>query len=495
MSSRKTKVFALSLGRSVEAVVGIGTMMLMARVLLKEDLAAYRQTILAFSVAAPLLELGIGNGLYYFLPNEKERIRGRVMDAVTVLVALGALFGLFIAFGGNRFLAKNFDNPSVAQMLLWMIPFAIVQAPANQLGNVLVARDRAVMAAGFGLARQVLIGIATVIPLLIWKTPLSALVGRVVSGVVIGLIFILVTIRTTPKGNGSPSLDGMKELLKFSVPLGMATMIGTLSLQMDKLIVGFMCDPEQFAEFALGAIEVPFLSAVTGSITAVLLADMRRAVASGNKMEALRLFRMTAEKSALLIFPAALFLAVCAGPFIETLWSEDYAESAEPFKIYLLNLPFRVVVFGSLLMALGKNMFILRRSIYGLVVGGALKVILVHFMGPLGAAWGGVLVAYVYIVPMNLRAIGNGIGVSWVSTLPFTSLGKVFLMSLPVPILAWPVAYLLREQFPVVQLVAASAVAGVYCLWWWNGELYSFSEVLGAIRQKLKLGNRPKRNP
>jgi len=493
VSSRKTKVFALSLGRSVEAVVGIGTMMLMARVLLKEDLAAFRQTVLAFAVAGPLLELGIGQGLYYFLPNEKKRIRGRVMDAVTVLVALGALFGLFIALGGNRFLARNFDNPAVAQMLLWMIPFAIVQAPANQLGNVLVARDKAVMAAGFGLARQLLIGVATIIPLLIWKTPLSALIGKVMASVVIGLIFIVVTIRTTPKENASPTMDGMKELLKFSVPLGMATMIGALSLQMDKLIVGFMCDPEQFAEFALGAIEVPFLSALTGSITAVLLADMRRAISSGNKMEALRLFRMTAEKSALLIFPMSLFLWVCAGPFIETLWSESYAKSAEPFKIYLLKLPYRVVVFGSLLMALGQNMFILRRSIYALVLGGVVKVILVQFIGPLGAAWGGVLVAYAYTIPISLNAIGKGIGVSWVATMPFSTLGRILLMSLPVPCVAWPIVYLLRDQYPVVQLVAASAAVGIYCLWWWNGKLYNYSEVVGAIKERMNRGMKPGR--
>ena len=67
---------------------------------------------------APLLQLGVTQGIYYFLPKETERIRGRVVDALVVLAIMGLLFGVVIGVGGNHYLAGEFSNPQVAELLL-----------------------------------------------------------------------------------------------------------------------------------------------------------------------------------------------------------------------------------------------------------------------------------------------------------------------------------------------------------------------------------------
>ena len=116
MSKRKIKVIALSLGQAFSRLIGLAVMMLMARVLLKEDLAAYRQAFLAYLAVGPMLSLGVGQGMYYFLPSETERLRGRVADGVAALGAMGVLFALFIGLGGNELLAQRFSNPQVCQV-------------------------------------------------------------------------------------------------------------------------------------------------------------------------------------------------------------------------------------------------------------------------------------------------------------------------------------------------------------------------------------------
>src|SRR5688572_20766022 len=115
----------------MSGVIGISVMMVMARVLVKEDLAAYRQTFLAYATVAPLIGMGIGQGMYYFLPVEKGRVRGRVMDGMAVAGFMGLLFALFIALGGNELLAQRFSNPKVANMLLWMIPYTLITTPTS----------------------------------------------------------------------------------------------------------------------------------------------------------------------------------------------------------------------------------------------------------------------------------------------------------------------------------------------------------------------------
>lgn len=458
-------------------VIGLATMMVMARVLTKGDMAAYRQTLLAYAFVAPFIGLGIGQGIYYFLPVEKLRIRGRVMDAITILGVTGTLFALFLGFGGNQLLAMRFSNPEVARLLLWMIPYAIVTAPATQCASVLVARDHVVQSSVFQVTRQFFIGIATVVPVLIWQTAEAPLIGNVVASVLFGVEAIRLMIKATPKDSAAPTKDGIKEMLKFSVPLGLATMVGTISLQMDKIIVAMMCPPEEFAVYALGAVEIPFLAVLTGSITAVMLADMRKSVSTGNKMEALRLFQTTAEKTALVIFPITIFLFVCASPFILTLYGDGYAESVHPFRLYLLNLPFRIVVFGSLLMAFGQNLFILKRAIYGLILGGITSAALVSYLGSIGAVIGAVVVAYVYIVPANFRQLSSCLNVRWFKVLNFPRLGVTLLMSLPVALLTWLACFLTEGQESTLQLLIAGLLVGPYCLWWWDGKLYQIADL------------------
>jgi O-antigen/teichoic acid export membrane protein len=476
-------VVALSLGQGMARVIGLATMMVMARVLTKEDMAAYRQTLLAYAFVAPFIGLGIGQGIYYFVPVEKLRIRGRVFDAITILGGMGALFALFLALGGNQLLAMRFSNPEVARLLLWMIPYAIVTAPATQCASVLVARDHVVQSSVFQVTRQFFIGIATVVPVLIWQTAEAPLIGNVVASILFGAEAIRLMIKATPKDSSTPTRAGMAEMLKFSVPLGLATMVGTISLQLDKVIVAMMCPPEEFAVYALGAVEIPFLAVFTGSISVVMLAEMRRAVADGKKKEALGLFFKTAEKTSLVIFPVMVFLLVTADVFVQTLFSETYAESADPFRLYLLKLPSRVVVFGAILMALGKNLVILRTSTVSLALGGALSVLSVYQFGAIGAVFGSLVSVYFFVIPTYLGVIGREVGKPRKEILPFRKLAMTLLASLPVGIVAYFSLLITSDYGPCVSLICAALSVAPYCLWMWNGKLFELS----ALRQRFKI--------
>lgn len=475
--SRSVKAIALTLGQSAGAVAALAVTMVMTRVLIKGDLAAYRQTLLAYAVVQPILGLGVQQAIFYYLPVEKERIRGRVADAIALVSIMGMLYGIFIALGGNQILASRFSNPRVAEMLLWMIPYSLFTLPSSLTPSVLVARDRVVQSSIFTVSRQLFIGFGTVLPLLIWQNAESPLIGNVVASVLFGVEAIFLMLRSTPTGSARPSLSGMREMLAFSIPLGLASMIGTITVQVDKLIVGVMCSPEEFAVFAVGAMEVPFLALVTGSITMVVIADMRKAIDAKKFAEALRLFHAVAIKSSLVIYPLGVFLFVCADPFIRVLFSDAYAGSVDPFRLYLLKLPYRVVVFGALLVALGRNKLILRMSAISLIVSSILSVLFVQIIGPVGAVIGPICSAYLVVFPEYIRKISGDFDVPWTKSLPFAMLVRTFILSLPVGALSF-VGLLLTNEHPyILRLAVATALVTPYCLWWWNGKLYNWNRV------------------
>ena len=57
-----------------------------------------------------------------------------------------------------------------------------------------------------------------------------------------------------------PNLLSMWKMAKFSIPLGLASVFGTLSIQLAGIIVSFLTTPDEYAVYANGAKEVPFIS-------------------------------------------------------------------------------------------------------------------------------------------------------------------------------------------------------------------------------------------
>ena len=475
MPSRKYKVVALSLGQGLSGLIGIVVAMIMARLLSKDDVAAYRQTLLAYATFGPILGLGIGQGMYYFLPGEKTRVRGRLLDGLSVAGLMGAVFAISLALGGNEFLAKRFSNPKVANMLLWMIPYAIISTPAKLASSVLVARDRVSVSAIFGVIRQFFIGISTIVPLVLWETAETALIGNVVASVLMGIAAITLMVQSTPPDSMYPSFAGSKELVLFTIPLALAGMLGTITMQMDKLIVSFICSPEEFAVYTLGAIEIPIIGIVTGAVTSVALADMRRSVVDGKKGEALKFFRKIGEKTALVIFPVMIFFLINAEQIIYYLYSSGYADSVFPFRYYLLLLPIRTVVFGSIIIALGKSKFILFRSFVGLIFNMALSVFFVWNFGGWGAAAATVLSIYLWALPANIFFISYQLNCKWYQVLPFKKYGEVIFALIPLTVISLAIREIVTDSNFEFFLIASCFL--VFLAFYWNKRLYSLENL------------------
>jgi O-antigen/teichoic acid export membrane protein len=216
--------------------------------------------------------------------------------------------------------------------------------------------------------------------------------------------------------------------VKYSVPLGLASMLGSITLQMHSIIVASMCTPEDFAVYINGAMEIPVIGIVTGSITTVVFAEMAELCSKGDKAAALELFQQASIKSACILFPTMCFLLAVADPFIVFLFSKQYHASVLPFMIYLFVLPVRIVVYGSALMALGMTRVILFRSIFDLTINGILCFILVKAVGYVGAAIAIVLTLYLWHVPFNLTKIGQGFCGLWYESLPLKTLLKLLIL-------------------------------------------------------------------
>lgn len=439
-------------------IASIAFGMIASRWLSKHDYATVRQTFLAYEFAAPLLILGLPNALYYFLPREMQSKRGVVVDNMALLVGAGLLFSFFIAFGGHRLLAMRFDNPDLRATLPWLFPYPLLVMPIAGLAAVLVFADRTRTLAVYNVLSSLALTLAGIVAILVTKSYAMPVMVRVVIPAVFLPIALYLMFTAVPGAMRWPRWSSMVGMARYSVPLGLATTLGSITLQMHSVIVASLCTPEDFAVYINGAMEIPIIGIVTGSITTVVFAEMAELCAKGDKPAALQLFHKASLKSASILFPTMCFLLVTAKPFIIFLYSEQYQASVIPFVIYLFVLPIRIVVYGAALMALGMTRVILVRSILDLAINSILCFVLVKTIGYIGAAIATIITLYCWTIPFNLKKISDGIGVSWRKSLPLAKLVKMFALC----IVCMPLAVVGAYAIPMFSLGRLGLAAVLY---------------------------------
>ena len=176
-----------------------------------------------------------------------------------------------------------------------------------------------------------------------------------------------------------------------------------------------------------------------------------------------------------------------ADTFIQYLYTSEYADSAIPFRIYLLILPVRVVVFGSLLMALGKNKFILFRSIVGLFINAAFSIFLVWQFSPWGAVAATVMTMYLWIIPSCIYVLSKEMDIRWFQVLPFEDFGKVSLQLLPLATVCLLIILFVKNIHLEFGLIVACFAC--FLVAYWEGKLYTYEEVMLKFRNISQVGN------
>lgn len=430
MASRKSKVFALSLGRGLNMAVQVVFSMVVARVLSLHDLATYRQTMLAYNFAMPILTLGIPSAMYYFLSGAKERQRGIILDNMALLLFMASIFTAFLLFGGTDLLAKRFNNPDLQHTLRWFVYYPLLTFPSMSLNAVLIINERVNLSVVLNFVLNFALTIALLVSCIVTRGYVWPLYMKIVFAGVTTIVMTIAAFSIVRDGLDWPRIGKMWEILKFAAPLGFAGMLGSISMQLASVIVSSMCAPEDYAVYANGAQEIPLVGMITSAIATVILADMAKYCKDGKLALALNLFRKAAMASAVILFPVMLFLLVAAKDFIVFMFSAKYIGSVTPFIVFLMLLPARIVVYQSAYVALGKTNAVFWRTLISLFFTTTFVYIGVRLWGSVGAAIGTVVSIYVWNIPYNLIYLAKQFGCSPLYFFPWKKLAKILLLSI-----------------------------------------------------------------
>lgn len=441
------------LSRVLGGTAQLVTVMLLVRFMGKVEYGALAFVLLLLQTIVRLISAGVPESVLFFVPKHEGRPGAQktvVLQSTGILVVLGAAFGaLLFAFGGSLdvFGADAADlGPLVPLIALALV----LEAPAALTERVLLALDRQIAAAGTSILLQVGTALSTIVPAAL-GADLETIVWWMVafSGAkAIALVLVVALAFRGVRGEAMPG--GMREQLRYSVPLGLSTIGSFLNAQLDKFIVAIFFTAEVFAAFSVGARELPLVNVLPYTLGAVMLPRMVRHIQTpepgeDGPVEAVRLWHASIVKTSLVMLPVAVFFFVAAEPFVSVFFTSSYDAAADPFRVYLLTLPLRVTTYGTVVQAFGRSRAVLAATVLALALNAIVSLALLGPLGVLGPPVGTV-VSQFFAAWYLLRVIRGAAGARWATVFPWGAYLRVLGVAIVSGAPALGVVALLREQ-------------------------------------------------
>jgi len=176
-------------------------------------------------------------------------------------------------------------------------------------------------------------------------------------------------------------------LISKSVPLAAATLVSGYAQYIDAWIVKHYSDETTFAAFMYGAREFP-LSLIMATALSETLANRIRL--NGIK-DSISIIGSETKKLGKILFPLTCFLIILMPILFPLVYNEDFTISGSIFNIYLLLIIPRLLFPQSILIGTGNNRIILWSALFELAINICSSLLLLHFMGIKGVAWGTVI--------------------------------------------------------------------------------------------------------
>jgi O-antigen/teichoic acid export membrane protein len=306
----------------------------LTRVLTLHDLGIYKQVFVAVNSLMGILPLGFFMSAYYYIPRFPER-RGAAAGHIFVFTVGMGLAGTAVVTLFPGFLEWAFHEPALRgyapaigfTALLWMAGNVM---EAITLANSEVNLSATVIFASQFFRTALLLAAAWLV-----QSVQALLVAALIQGLLqMGLLVWYLRSRF-PGFWRHLSLSGFEGQLKYSLPYGMGGLAYTMVTDLHNYFVSRTYGAETFALYSTGCFQLPLMSVLGESVTAVLLPRVSQLQSEGRHEEIVQSVSRAIRKLALVYFPVFFFLEVVARDLILMLFKDTFLASVPIFRVNL----------------------------------------------------------------------------------------------------------------------------------------------------------------
>ncbi len=336
--------------------------LLIVRYLAQDAVGTYREAFQVIGNAIVILPLGFSMSAYYFLARETERRGAAILNILLFNFFVGGFACLLLQFFpqivGNIFHSEHLASVTpIIGIVIWIWMFSTF------LETVAIANQEAKVATVFIILAQLSKTLFMGFAVFAFATVESFLYAAIIQGVLQTLILLWYLTSRFPGFWRSFDLRFFWEQMRYALPFGLAGILWMAQNDIHNYFVGYKFSSADYAIYAYGCFEVPLIAMLSESVTSVLIPRMNELQVAGRRDEMIRLTVRASEKLAMFYFPIYVFLMITAHTFIITLFTQEYAASADIFVINITILPFMVLITDPILRSykeMGRLFLLLR---------------------------------------------------------------------------------------------------------------------------------------
>lgn len=432
----------LTVAKVVTVCASAFVIILLSRFSTLEEYGTYSQLLLTAQIILASLLLGLPHSINFFIAKASStEERNKFLSVYyTVATLLGIFIGIILT-ASLPFIEQYFHNSYIGSFWYFLALYPLAFIITSSLDNILIVYRKTQLLILYRFLYS--LSILSIIIILQGIGYNFVLFIILLSAIHCTFTFIAYRIVNHLEAKVEFSLDVaiLRDIFSFSIPIGLAAAVGTLTLEMDKLMIGYLTNTEQLAIYTNAAKELPF-SVIASSITAVLLPQMVRLLKDGKTTVAIHLWGAAIELALIIL----AFWVTCFFPYAEDvitlLYSKKYVSGANIFRIYSLNLLFRCTYFGMILNACGKTKQILYCSIITLVLNMILNPLFFWVFGIIGPSIA-TFISILIMVLLQLKMTSNILSISFFQCLPLGGISNILLINIAFSIFL----FILKQYF------------------------------------------------
>jgi O-antigen/teichoic acid export membrane protein len=450
MDSTSRPALLLVIGRSIGLAASFAIGIVLARLFDPAVFGTYKQFFLVYATLYGVLQLGMAESLYYFVPRQSEHTGRYVANAIVMLTAAGLLgtAGLYL----GRTAIGGWLTPELAEYMVPLGLFLTFTLASTVLEIVMISRRHHLAAAITYAVSDVGRTVLFVLPALAFTTLRAVFIG----GTVFAGLRLIATLIALVREFGRDfrvDIGLLRQQLGYALPFALAVGIEVVLINYHQYVVAGRFDAATYAMYAVGCLQIPLFDLITTSTVNVLMVRMANA---DRGRAALALWHDTITRLAFLLFPLAVLLLVTARSLIVGLFTTTYTDSVPIFMVWVLTMVPGVLAVDAVLRVYAQTRFLLVMNLVRFVVVAGLIGWFLNAFGLLGAV--GVTVLAMTIVKMlGVVRIAQLMHVGPLEALPWRSLARIAAVSV---ISAVPVLWLQRHVtwHPMITFFAGGAL-------------------------------------
>ena len=352
------------------------------------EFGTWKEMFIFLNILITVLALGLAEGFKYFIAKEKN-LAGYFSTLLIILFTIATVAFLIIG-AVNVMHFFEFINIKGYYLTSLLFPLAFLTFTLNlSIRYVYINENK--------------IDIHTII--ILYFIPVSILMllgfylfseifkeyylffGLITYIIVFGLPLLILIKKLNIK---LKSLDKffLKNMLQQGIPLYLATFVGLLCFNIDKIIVSYFETKEVFAIFAAGAVEIPIFAMFSAAFSNNDYPKLVANIQSNNKEEAKNIWLKTTRNVSYFMFPIILVMMIFAKEIIAIIYSKSYTESVFYFQTYLLLGLFRNNYYSGLIAASGNAKKVIQYSLVLLLLNVIFSICLYKTIGLKGIVFG-----------------------------------------------------------------------------------------------------------